>query len=370
MVTDEALDAKLKEKGYEGGINDLPKYYLDFYNKKYKLNATTLDEFPDKVLREMTSGNRLNYRETVAEISQVGYNWFYNRLLSVIPESERNQYTDEDWQYTIGNIMREGTWEKYCQEAFGDMISEGDEKALEEMIMYFNFWYISNGYQGMRLKYNIGFQFEQYDGSLKVQKVDENGEIISDTAEFLIYKLGENGEKLYYTPDGFTNDRELATKLATENGEFSVDYLLPGNTFYLEEITAPNGYVLGGIVSFEILSNNQILLKVTNTKIVTPDPTPENPNPEPREETTTTTYVVNEDGTIIPVEEEEVLGEERVEKTVEQEEVLGEERETYIPQTGDDMPVMPIAGAIISTLVLVGYAVVKKNQKSNEVLMN
>lgn len=51
-ITDAAINDALIEKGYSG-IDDLGKYYLDFYNNKYQTNYTNLDQFPDGIIREI-----------------------------------------------------------------------------------------------------------------------------------------------------------------------------------------------------------------------------------------------------------------------------------------------------------------------------
>lgn len=53
-MTDDAVSIALIEKGYNG-INDIAKYYLDFYNQKYGTNHARLDEFNDGIIREMFS---------------------------------------------------------------------------------------------------------------------------------------------------------------------------------------------------------------------------------------------------------------------------------------------------------------------------
>ena len=71
-VTDENIDTGLKRitdnegnQKYPNGINDLAKYYLDFYNAKYNTNHTRLDEFSYGVIREI-----LGYNDTVEAVSK------------------------------------------------------------------------------------------------------------------------------------------------------------------------------------------------------------------------------------------------------------------------------------------------------------
>ena len=53
-MTDDVVDAALKEKGYVG-IEEYDKYLLDFYNEKYGTSYTRLDQFNKGIIREMLS---------------------------------------------------------------------------------------------------------------------------------------------------------------------------------------------------------------------------------------------------------------------------------------------------------------------------
>ena len=71
-VTDENIDTALKKlkdtngnQKYPNGINDLAKYYLDYYNAKYNTNHTRLDEFSYGVIREI-----LGYNDTIERVSR------------------------------------------------------------------------------------------------------------------------------------------------------------------------------------------------------------------------------------------------------------------------------------------------------------
>ena len=70
-VTDENIDTALKKlkdtngnQKYPNGINDLAKYYVDYYNAKYNTNHTRLDEFSYGVIREI-----LGYNDTIDKVS-------------------------------------------------------------------------------------------------------------------------------------------------------------------------------------------------------------------------------------------------------------------------------------------------------------
>ena len=76
---------------------------------------------------------------------------------------------------------------------------------------------------------------------IRVTKVDEDGDTISRTASFIVYKKS-GGEILYKTVSGrWTEDRDEAWTYYTRDGKFTVYDLKPG-TYYIEEIKAPDGY--------------------------------------------------------------------------------------------------------------------------------
>lgn len=87
-LTDEAIDAALKNAGYSG-IDDYTNYLLDFYNNKYGTDYTRLDSFPDGIIREILSEcdpflntnsayralgvSRITYDNVLAAVQRKGY---------------------------------------------------------------------------------------------------------------------------------------------------------------------------------------------------------------------------------------------------------------------------------------------------------
>lgn len=79
---DPILDIRLKKLGYKNGILDLDKYYIDFYNNKYNLNVSSIEEFNDEIINEIFEGIPLNIVETNNNIVKLGLNWFYDKIIS------------------------------------------------------------------------------------------------------------------------------------------------------------------------------------------------------------------------------------------------------------------------------------------------
>lgn len=158
QVRDTNLSTMLKEAGYANGSADLGNYYLDFYNQKYALSAAKLEDLPDSVICEMFSGNNLREVETCREVAELGYNWFYNRLLSIIPDSKK--ISDETNEFTIGNYMRgETDFEAYCEAAFSNI--DQDTYTLQPTNIYFNKTFMGGAYQDINLNLCIGFKLKQ-----------------------------------------------------------------------------------------------------------------------------------------------------------------------------------------------------------------
>lgn len=96
-LSDESIGLKLKEMGYRG-IDELDKYYVDFYNKKYSLNVTRLGFFRPQIIKEIFSGGVVGFYETDKEVIELAYNNFYNNILKIM--------TDENNINSFGNYIR------------------------------------------------------------------------------------------------------------------------------------------------------------------------------------------------------------------------------------------------------------------------
>ncbi len=104
---------------------------------------------------------------------------------------------------------------------------------------------------------------------LTVTKFAEDGKTKLPGAEFII----RNGEGKYVTADGINfvsfTDKDNATKLTTgSDGTFTLEYL-PLGKYVLEEIKAPEGYIIvTASKDFEI-KNSETRVSINNTKIKT-----------------------------------------------------------------------------------------------------
>lgn len=181
-LSNEELDTVLKDEGYSG-IDELNKYYLDYYNNKYQLSASKLEDFPDKVVKELFEGNRYDIREDNDEIVELSYNWFYNKLFSVTFVGD-NYSDDESEIYSIGSYMRDKSkGNVHFNNAFGKL-EKNKEYDINDIKLHINGPYTVNTYQLYPFSAYIEFSFHKIVIDEPVEKpVDEPIEEPDDSEE-------------------------------------------------------------------------------------------------------------------------------------------------------------------------------------------
>lgn len=173
MVSDEALDAKLKEIGYQG-VEELNLYYLDFYNEYYKTDVEKLEDFDAKVISAIFNGNCLFVKESNVEIVELGYNYWYNKLFAMAFEGE--EVNDQNMQdYAIGSYMRnKDLGNNYFKEAFTNLKST-ETKELTNAYLKINGLYTTNAYMNYNFSAYLEFSLDMKEEEKPV--IDE-GEIV------------------------------------------------------------------------------------------------------------------------------------------------------------------------------------------------
>ena len=173
MVTDEALDAKLKEKGYKG-IEELNLYYLEFYNAYYETNVESLEDFEAEVISAIFNGNCLFVPETNVEIAELGYNYWYNKLFAMSFKGE--EVNDQNMQdYAIGSYMRDkNLGNNYFKEAFTGLKSNQTGE-LEDAYLKINGLYTTNAY----MNYNFSAYLE-FSLDMKEEEKEEEKPVLNE----------------------------------------------------------------------------------------------------------------------------------------------------------------------------------------------
>lgn len=268
MLTDEVLGKELKDQGYENGIADLNKYYLDYYNKMFGTAAKSLEDLPEKAiygysdrlneyLGGILNGNRYKIRETNKETSELGYNWFYNKGVGLYPvkDVDGNKYTSSnvsDKGFYLGDYMRNTSLitEKVVNKDLANIASK-TEQSLTPFMMFIDFKYVVNAHQSMDFGLNIKFELE---------KEVKNGKLVVNYVDL-------DGNKL---TESIITEKEVDTEYATEQKEFD------GYEFVKVEGNTTGKYVDGTVEVTYVYSNaygdvdNKEEAPVVKEEIVTP----------------------------------------------------------------------------------------------------
>ena len=266
QLTDEALGKLLIEKGYNektySGIDDLAEFYHDFYG------IDSLDQIDDERLAQMFSGrwngsftgmyDATGANETNPEVQIAGWRNLYTNLLTVDGVGLL--------KYSTGSIELANLDHSFAE---GIETEQGVDFTVQ-----IDFQKTMNCYQDHEIYLGLSFSMslpgadptptpepdpgddndkpsgggdnDRYEGpDLTVVKVDEDGETIEANARFRIYK--EQGKKTmwYKGNQSWSEDEEDAWIFNTSvgDGSFTAYDLKPG-TYYIVEISAPEGYDL------------------------------------------------------------------------------------------------------------------------------
>lgn len=293
--------AKNPSKAYEA-------YILDYYNAKDNTSYTSVK---DLVENNDTALKDLNKSGTSADLCQISfdsptyYNYFYKYVLNLKAgdPAELEKFKNEvggEWnmkgnKLSIGDYMydklnsTEGAWDK-ANSYFNTLLSKGltkDEATWAAFALAVNIDgnLGNNNIQNKPLDWYASMVLKQADGTLKLQKVDEQGNVIgadgkdeNQTSFYLWYKDTETDKDgkqqdvtkyCVYTkpqfetvtkPDGTTEqklvkdgyygwvdydpeNKKMDYTISTTNGTLNIDYaLLEGMVYYMKEKVAPAGY--------------------------------------------------------------------------------------------------------------------------------
>ncbi len=298
---------KLEEKGYTGD-SALTDYLLDYYNNKkgtdydsfsalveddptvwsgmsstanhqYNITSEQMEQlkkdYPDIYDALVNNDNiavwpqrfgyAIQFKLPEEELAAISYNYFYDDLLNFSFGSDMSY---KDWitwinkkdSTTLGVLdymtNTDGVWDD-ANKFFNSLSAVGVSEDAAASIAFQAFLGINgpltkNMYQYYKSGFGNEVLLEQVDGGISINKVDEDGELItSSETGFNLYYISvtdDNNETYYYALDEdgngyFTADASLAAVLMTVEGKLDVQYLMP-NTYYLLEVIAPDGYTL------------------------------------------------------------------------------------------------------------------------------
>lgn len=181
-LKDENVAAKLKELGYTNGIQDLDKYYIDYFNKNYNTNFVSLEDLTTTYINKIwTNKSKISKtRETNTNLIKFYQNNFYNFLLTM----RYNSKSDLDNNiYSIGAYSRK---EKSYQDLNATLLNitlpKTSKTALEPFFFHLNGPLTRNSYAGFTYDIEMGMTFNKVlkYGIVNVYYIDTLGNLLTD----------------------------------------------------------------------------------------------------------------------------------------------------------------------------------------------
>lgn len=181
-LKDENVAAKLKELGYTNGIQDLDKYYIDYFNKNYNTNFVSLEDLTTTYINKIWTNKSKNSktRETNTNLIKFYQNNFYNFLLTM----RYNSKSDLDNNiYSIGTYSRK---EKSYQDLNATLLNitlpKTSKTALEPFFFHLNGPLTRNSYAGFTYDIEMGMTFNKVlkYGIVNVYYIDTLGNLLTD----------------------------------------------------------------------------------------------------------------------------------------------------------------------------------------------
>lgn len=271
-MTDDVVDAALKEKGYVG-IEEYDKYLLDFYNEKYGTSYTRLDQFNKGIIREMFNDVDPLYGPWIARklgifitpALQGNPGKLKAEILDKLAEKKFDNALEFVLEYFgISNISE--LTDEMINELFGEAGGESGSFAIETnktmLILAYNYFYNEG----------LGFYFDTKD---ETGNYVENPEVSNSNSNGGSYSIGS------YLRDETKGDEEIKERAGTleSNSENTISGTLKNIGNY-----TPNAYLdyffmvnlqlrykakYGNlIIKYVDREGNELLSDVTSTEMV------------------------------------------------------------------------------------------------------
>ena len=270
QIKDENIEAKLQERGY-AGISELDKYYIDYFNKKYKTNFKSLEDLTQKYIDKIWTDISRNSKvpETNKNLIEFHHNYFYNTLLSM----KYNDKKDLDKSiYSVGAYSRnEEIYQSLNTTLSSITIPATSETSFEPFYFHLNGPLTRNSFTLFTYGVDIGLSFDKeikY-GKVKVYYIDSLGNLLTDiiTMEDEVDKNYETEEKVF---PGYKLIRVDGSRSGTYieglqevyymydlDNETPVDNIIPNDDLYTG-VTDSNWTLYSLIISFLLLIGAKI----------------------------------------------------------------------------------------------------------------
>ncbi len=188
--TDDKINAALlkikDEEGnlvYPNGIKDLDKYYLDFFSKRDGKKYNSLYELPVEEVA-VIFGHRLeklgyttDIRETNEVIARLGYDFFNNKIFTVMPESAEVTQ-DPDSKYSLGSYMRDEAPSELNDQLVDNLTNIEENSTVIKM--EWNGPYNDNSYQDYYFGLSLGFKLTTDMYKVITNYVDVDGNVLHE----------------------------------------------------------------------------------------------------------------------------------------------------------------------------------------------
>ena len=232
-LKDENVAAKLKELGYTNGIQDLDKYYIDYFNKNYNTNFVSLEDLTTTYINKIWTNKSKNSktRETNTNLIKFYQNNFYNFLLTM----RYNSKSDLDNNiYSIGAYSRK---EKSYQDLNATLLNitlpKTSKTALEPFFFHLNGPLTRNSYAGFTYDIEMGMTFNKVlkYGIVNVYYIDTLGNLLTDKIT-----MRDEIDTVYTTEEKSLDGYKLVRVDGPRQGTFKEK---PQEVYYMYDIDNP-----------------------------------------------------------------------------------------------------------------------------------
>lgn len=183
-ANNETLDELLKAKGYKG-IEELDKYYLDFYNNKYETNHANLKDFTPKQISEILNGNNNpiedgdDYvKEDNPVIVALHFDFLFNYAMGVSLDNEEINDNNQH-EYAPGEYMRnESKGEEKVKKNLGKLNSNSENSMNTNM--HLSGPLMGNAYADYRITGHAHLSYTAEKGKLIARYIDVKGNVLQE----------------------------------------------------------------------------------------------------------------------------------------------------------------------------------------------
>ncbi len=183
-ANNETLDELLKAKGYKG-IEELDKYYLDFYNNKYETNHANLRDFTPKQISEILNGNNNpiedgdDYvKEDNPVIVALHFDFLFNYAMGVSLDDEEINDNNQH-EYAPGEYMRN---ESKGEEKVKKNLSKLNSNSKNSMNtnMHLSGPLMGNAYADYRITGHAHLSYTAEKGKVIARYIDVKGNVLHE----------------------------------------------------------------------------------------------------------------------------------------------------------------------------------------------